>query len=82
MEIGNQVRRSLTVIKARGCAHDLVSREFTIGAGGICLVEERGGSLNTPFNRLDSLLSRAPKRRPHTEDEEEHANRDAIEAAK
>ena len=34
VEIGNQVRRGLTVIKARGCAHDLVSREFTIGAGG------------------------------------------------
>jgi len=82
VEIGNQVRRSLTVIKARGCAHDIVSREFTIGAGGMSLVEDRGGGLNMPFHRLDSLLSRAPKRRPHTEDEEEHANRDAIEAAK
>jgi circadian clock protein KaiC len=71
VEIGNQVRRSLTVIKGRGCAHDLVSREFIIGAGGICLVADPGNSLKTPFNQLDSLLSRAPKRRPHTGDEQE-----------
>jgi circadian clock protein KaiC len=81
VEIGNQVRRSLTVIKARGCAHDLISREFTVGTGGICLVTDPGGGLKTPFNQLDSLLSRAPKRRRHTADEEQKANDDGPEAA-
>jgi circadian clock protein KaiC len=71
VEVGNEVRRCLTVIKARGCAHDLVSREFTIGAGGICLVADPGGGFKTPFNQLDSLLSRAPKRRRHAADEQE-----------
>jgi circadian clock protein KaiC len=81
VEIGNQVRRSLTVIKARGCAHDLVSREFTIGTGGICLVADPGGGLRTPFNQLDSLLSRAPKRRRHAADAGEQANHDGPEGA-
>jgi circadian clock protein KaiC len=76
VETGNQVRRSLTVIKARGCAHDLISREFTIDAGGICLVADLGDRLKTPFNELDSLLSRAPKRRPHAADEPEDRNHD------
>ncbi|HXW29852.1 MAG TPA: ATPase domain-containing protein [Xanthobacteraceae bacterium] len=76
VEVGNEVRRSLTVIKARGCAHDLVSREFTIGTGGICLVADPGGGLKTPFNQLDSLLSRAPKRRRHAADEQDNANHD------
>jgi circadian clock protein KaiC len=81
VEIGNEVRRSLTVIKARGCAHDLVSREFIIGAGGIYLVADTGGALKTPFNQLDSLLSRAPKRRPHTADEQGNANHGGAEGA-
>jgi circadian clock protein KaiC len=82
VETGNQVRRSLTVIKARGCAHDLVSREFTIGAGGICLVADEGGGIKTPFNQLDSLLSRAPKRRPHTVDEQENRDHDGTEGTR
>jgi circadian clock protein KaiC len=81
VEIGSQVRRSLTVIKARGCAHDLVSREFIIGAGGICLVTDPGGVLKIPFNQMDSLLSRAPKRRPHIADEQENANHGGAEGA-
>jgi len=78
VEIGNEVRRSLTVIKARGCAHDLVSHEFTIGAGGICLVADPG-DLKTPFRQLDSLLSRAPKRRPQAADAQENRNQDGPE---
>ena len=81
VETGNQVRRSLTVIKARGCAHDLVSREFTIGAGGIRLAADRGAALKTPFDQLDSLLSRAPKRQPRTEDERENVDRGGPEGA-
>ena len=64
VEIGNEVRRSLTVVKARGCSHELVSREFKIGAGGISLVQPDGSSA-TSFDQLDSILSRAPKRWRH-----------------
>jgi circadian clock protein KaiC len=82
VEIGNEVRRSLTVIKARGCAHDLVSREFIIGSGGIGLLPDQGGGLKTAFNQLDSLLSRAPKRRPHNGDEEERGNNAGVGGTK
>jgi circadian clock protein KaiC len=61
VEVGNEARRCLTVLKARGCSHDLVSREFKIGAGGISLLQPNGG-VATSFDRLDSLLSRAPNR--------------------
>jgi circadian clock protein KaiC len=81
VEIGNQLRRSLTVIKARGCAHDLVSREFTIGNGGICLADDLGDLVTPPFNQLDSLLSRAPKRRWYTAHEQEKPDHEGPEGA-
>jgi circadian clock protein KaiC len=67
VEVGNEARRCLTVIKARGCAHDLVSREYRIGHGGISLMQPDGEGKS--FDQLDSLISRAPIRRRHTSQE-------------
>ena len=40
VELGNTLHRAITVAKARGSAHRFVTREFTIGPGGITLVPE------------------------------------------
>src|SRR3979411_1285010 len=35
VELGTSLRRAVTVAKARGSEHQFVTREFTIGQGGI-----------------------------------------------
>jgi len=52
------------VAKARGSEHQFVTREFTIGPGGISLlpVEEGKGLPVLPFQSYYGLLSRAPAR--------------------
>src|ERR1700738_242378 len=64
VELGTSLRRAITVAKARGSAHQFVTREFTIGPGGISLVPlEEGKSLPVlPFQSYYGLLSRAPTR--------------------
>jgi circadian clock protein KaiC len=64
VELGTSLRRAITVAKARGSEHEFVTREYTIGPGGISLVPiEEGKSLPVlPFQSYYSLLSRAPTR--------------------
>ena len=64
VELGNTLHRAITVAKVRGSKHDFVTREFTIGPGGITLlaVEEAQGIPILPFQSYYGLLSRAPTR--------------------
>jgi circadian clock protein KaiC len=64
VELGNTLHRAITVAKARGSANQFVTREFTIGAGGITLVPvDAAQALPVlPFQSYYGLLSRAPTR--------------------
>jgi circadian clock protein KaiC len=64
VELGNTLHRAITVAKARGSANRFVTREFTIGPGGMTLVpEEAAAALPIlPFQSYYGLLSRAPTR--------------------
>jgi circadian clock protein KaiC len=64
VELGNTLHRAITVAKARGSANQFVTREFTIGQGGITLVPtDATQALPTmPFQSYYGLLSRAPTR--------------------
>jgi circadian clock protein KaiC len=64
VELGNTIHRALTVVKARGSSNQFVTREFTIGPGGITLVPmDEGVALPVlPFQSYYGLLSRAPTR--------------------
>jgi circadian clock protein KaiC len=64
VELGTSLRRAITVAKARGSEHEFVTREFTIGHGGISLLPmEEGKALPAlPFQSYYGLLSRAPTR--------------------
>lgn len=64
VELGNTLRRAITVAKARGSEHQFVTREFTIGPGGLSLlpVDESNMLPVLPFQRYYGLLSRAPTR--------------------
>jgi circadian clock protein KaiC len=68
VELGNTLHRAITVAKARGSAHQFVTREFTIGPGGITLVPADAALALPvlPFQSYYGLLSRAPTRlSPH-----------------
>src|SRR5262245_47849914 len=64
LELGNTLHRAITVAKARGSANQFVTREFTIGPGGITLVPEDATQALplVPFQSYYGLLSRAPTR--------------------
>jgi circadian clock protein KaiC len=64
VELGNTLHRAITVAKARGSANQFVTREFTIGMGGITLVPEDAATALPvlPFQSYYGLLSRAPTR--------------------
>ena len=64
VELGTSLRRAITVAKARGSEHEFVTREYTIGPGGISLLPlEKGKALPVlPFQSYYGLLSRAPTR--------------------
>jgi len=64
VELGTTLRRAITVAKARGSEHEFVTREYTIGPGGISLLPmEEGKALPAlPFQSYYGLLSRAPTR--------------------
>jgi circadian clock protein KaiC len=68
VELGNTLHRAITVAKSRGSDNQFVTREFTIGAGGITLVpaDETVALPVLPFQSYYGLLSRAPTRlSPH-----------------
>ena len=64
VELGNTLHRAITVAKARGSANQFVTREFTVGQGGIFLVplDEAQALPVLPFSSYYGLLSRAPTR--------------------
>jgi circadian clock protein KaiC len=64
VELSNTLHRAITVAKARGSANQFVTREFTIGPGGITLVPvDQALALPVlPFASYYGLLSRAPTR--------------------
>jgi circadian clock protein KaiC len=64
VELGNTLHRAITVAKARGSANQFVTREFTIGQGGITLVPVDAAQALpiVPFQSYYGLLSRAPTR--------------------
>ncbi len=64
VELGTSLRRAITVAKARGSEHQYVTREFTIGPGGISLVPAEEGKVLSAlsFQSYYGLLSRAPTR--------------------
>ncbi|MBV8558040.1 MAG: AAA family ATPase [Planctomycetaceae bacterium] len=64
VELGNTMHRAVTVAKARGSANQFMTREFTIGPGGISLVplDETRALPVLPFQSYYGLLSRAPTR--------------------
>jgi circadian clock protein KaiC len=63
VEIDNSLRRCVTVVKARGSAHQFDSREYEIREGGIHLLPpDEVLPLRLPLSRYSSILSRAPTR--------------------
>lgn len=68
VELGNNLRRCLTVVKARGSKHEFDSREYVIGQGGIALLcaDETAPAIS-PLNAYSSVLSKAPTRFQNTQ---------------
>jgi len=64
VELSNSMHRAITVAKARGSDNQFITREFTIGPGGITLLpEDASVALPVlPFQSYYGLLSRAPTR--------------------
>jgi circadian clock protein KaiC len=63
VELNSSLRRCITVVKARGSAHQFDSREYTIGEGGIHLLPvDEALPASLPFSNYSSVLSRAPTR--------------------
>ena len=63
VELESSLHRCMTVVKARGSKHEVDSREYRIGEGGINLVpSEAAINPPAPFSTYSSILSRAPTR--------------------
>jgi circadian clock protein KaiC len=63
VELESTLRRCITVVKARGSAHQCDSREYEIREGGIHLLPiEQAPPVHLPLSRYSSVLSRAPTR--------------------
>ena len=64
VELGTSLRRAITVAKARGSEHQFITREYTIGQGGIILqpLDDSNAPPVLPFQNYYGLLSRAPTR--------------------
>jgi len=63
VEIDSSLRRCITVVKARGSAHQFDSREYEIREGGIHLLPiDEAPPVHLPLSNYSSVLSRAPTR--------------------
>lgn len=66
VEISTVLRRALAVPKVRGSRNLQVTREYTIGVGGLLLVDESDSDTQAvpqlPFSSYYGLLSRSPSR--------------------
>lgn len=75
VEISTQLRRAISVPKARGTRNVQTTREFVIEQGGIRLIEEdehleaeAGRVPQLPFSSYYGLLARSPEKRSPTTD--------------
>jgi len=63
VELNSSLHRCITVVKARGSAHQFDSREYVIGEGGIHLLPvAETPQAPVPLSQYSSVLSRAPTR--------------------
>ncbi|RZJ85267.1 MAG: hypothetical protein EOO64_01280 [Massilia sp.] len=66
VEISTVLRRALAVPKVRGSRNRQVTREYTIGVGGLLLLDESNSDTpavpQLPFSSYYGLLSRSPSR--------------------
>jgi len=66
VEISTVLRRALAVPKVRGSRNQQVTREYTIGVGGLLLLDESDSDAQAvpqlPFSSYYGLLSRSPSR--------------------
>jgi circadian clock protein KaiC len=66
VEISTVLRRALAVPKVRGSRNLQVTREYTIGVGGLSLLDESDNNIQAvpqlPFSSYYGLLSRSPSR--------------------
>lgn len=66
VEISTVLRRALAVPKVRGSRNQQVTREYTIGVGGLLLLDESASATpavpQLPFSSYYGLLSRSPSR--------------------
>ena len=67
VEISTVLRRAIAVPKVRGSRNLQVTREYTIGVGGLLLLDEEdsaqaGAVPQLPFSSYYGLLSRSPSR--------------------
>jgi circadian clock protein KaiC len=72
VEISTVLRRAIAVPKVRGSRNTQVTREFSIGEGGLLLVDDdaaAGAVPQLPFSSYYGLLSRSPSRRSPLIDE-------------
>lgn len=72
VEISTQLRRAIAVPKVRGSKNVQVTREYTIGQGGITLVQEANVPdpvPQLPFSSYYGLLARSPSRKSPAIDE-------------
>ncbi|MDQ6640166.1 MAG: AAA family ATPase [Pseudomonadota bacterium] len=79
VEISTRLRRAIAVPKVRGSNNQQVTREYTIGQGGISLLDESAPDTDAeavpqlPFSRYYGLLARSPSRKsPSIEDAVAH----------
>ncbi len=66
VEISTVLRRALAVPKVRGSRNQQITREYTIGVGGLLLLDESDNDTQAvpqlPFSAYYGLLSRSPSR--------------------
>ena len=66
VEISTVLRRAIAVPKVRGSRNLQVTREYTIGVGGLLLIDETASDIQAvpqlPFSSYYGLLSRSPSR--------------------
>jgi circadian clock protein KaiC len=66
VEVSTVLRRAIAVPKVRGSRNLQITREYTIGVGGLLLIDESdsesGAVPQLPFSSYYGLLSRSPSR--------------------
>jgi circadian clock protein KaiC len=62
VELGDRLHRAMTVAKARGCGHSMMTREYDIGEGGLTLLPGKSRLQTEQFGDYYGLVSRAPTR--------------------